>query len=209
LIDRPKPRVAWLFIGTLAAGQRFKRGALSASPLNPDQSEDTMTVTLHAQPFDISACGFYFESYEDYAEKAAKLRNDYGDPVEEFEIQFIDGEDIDCELAKAIGINQANLADYLTCVEDWDDWKKTLVIIAVGECGYAFDPQVCPDHHGIDIYHVDRLRELAEQFVEEGFFGDIPERLQFYIDYDAIARDLGMEYSEISIAGQRLIYRAT
>jgi antirestriction protein len=208
LIDRPKPRVAWLFIGTLAAGQRFKRGALSASPLNPNQSEDTMTVTLHAQPYDISACGFYFESYEDYTEKAAKLRNDYGDPVEEFEIQFIDGEDIDCELAKAIGINQANLSDYLTCVEDWEDWEKTLVIIAVGECGYDFAASTQPSDFDLDIYDVDSLRELAEQFVEEGIFGDIPEPLQFYIDYDAIARDLGMEYAEITIAGQRLIYRA-
>ncbi|MGH1417100.1 MAG: antirestriction protein ArdA [Pelagimonas sp.] len=168
-----------------------------------------MTVTLHAQPYDITARGFYFESYEDYAEKAAKLRNDYGDPVEEFEIQFIDGEEIDCELAKAIVINQANLSDYLTCVEDWEDWEKTLVIIAVGECGCSFDAQECPDHHGIDIYHVDSLRELAEQFVEEGLFGDVPERLQFYIDYDAIARDLACDYSEATISGQRLIYRAT
>jgi hypothetical protein len=168
-----------------------------------------MTVKLHAQPYDISASGFYFESHEDYATKSAKLRNDYGDPVEEFEIQFIDGEQIDCELAKAIGINQANLSDYLTCVEDWDDWEKALVIIAVGECGYAFDAQICPDHHGIDIYHVVSLRDLAEQFVEEDLFGEIPEQLQFYIDYDAIARDLGMEYCEITIAGQRLIYRAT
>lgn len=165
-----------------------------------------MTVTLHAQPYDISACGFYFDSLEAYREKAARAVNDYGEPVEEFEIQFIDGEQIDCELAKAIGVNQANLADYLSCVEDWE---KTLVIIAVGECGYDFDPQVCPDHHGIDIYHVDSLRELAEQFVEEGIFGDIPEPLQFYIDYDAIARDLGIEYAEITIAGQRLIYRAS
>ncbi len=98
-------------------------------------------ITLHAQPYDITARGFYFDSYKDYAEKAAKLRNDYGDPVEEFEIQFIDGEAIDCELAKAIGINQANLADYFACVADWE---KTLVIIAVGECGYDFDAQVCP-----------------------------------------------------------------
>lgn len=167
-----------------------------------------MTVTLHAQPYDITACGFYFESYEDYAEKSAKLRNDYGERVEEFDIEFIDGEAIDCEFAKAIGINQVNLADYLTCVEDWEDWEKTLVIIAVGECGYSFDAQECPDSHGIDIYHVDSLRELAEQFVEEGLFGDIPERLQFYIDYEAIARDLACEYTEATIAGERLVYRA-
>ena len=59
---------------------------------------------LHAQPYDISANGFYFETAEEYAAKANALRNDYGDPVEEFEIQFIDGEGIDCDLAKAIDL---------------------------------------------------------------------------------------------------------
>ena len=51
------------------------------------------------------------------------------------------------------------------------------------------------------------MRELAEQFVEEGLYGDIPESLQFYIDYEAIARDLSVEYSETVIAGSRVIYR--
>ncbi|MCE8001177.1 MAG: antirestriction protein ArdA [Rhodobiaceae bacterium] len=167
-----------------------------------------MTITLHAQPYDISARGFYFTTADDYDEKAKCLRNTYGDPVEEFEIQFIDGERIDCDLAKAIGINQANFRDYLDCVEAWEDWEKINVIIAVGECGYDFDGQVDPDHHGIDVYPVETMRELAEQFVDEGLFGDIPENLQFYVDYDAIARDLAVEYSEIEIAGECLIYRA-
>lgn len=51
------------------------------------------------------------------------------------------------------------------------------------------------------------MRELAEQFVDEGLFGDIPERLAGYIDYDAIARDLAMDYAETTIAGEWLIYR--
>ena len=168
-----------------------------------------MTTTLYAQPYDISATGFYFTSAEDYDEKAKGLTNAHGDPVEEFEIQFIDGEQIDCDLAKAIGLNQANFRDFLECVDDWEEWEKINVIIAVGECGYDFDPQVDPDHHGIDIYHVSTMRELAEQFVEEGLFGEIPESLQFYIDHDAIARDLAVEYSETEIAGKRLIYRAS
>ena len=50
-------------------------------------------------------------------------------------------------------------------------------------------------------------RELAEQFVEEGLYGNIPESLQFYIDYEAIARDLSVEYSETVIAGSSVIYR--
>ena len=165
-----------------------------------------MTVKLYAQPYDHAASGFYFESYEDYAEKAKKLRNDYGDPVEEFEIQFIEGEDIDCALAAAIGLNQANFRDYLKCVEAWEFWEKANVIIAVGECGYEFDPDDSPDLLGVDVYGVESLRELAEQFVDDGLFGDIPENLRFYIDYDSIARDLSVEYSETTIAGGRYVY---
>ena len=65
------------------------------------------------------------------------------------------------------------------------------------------------DDFDLDIYHVDSLCDLAEQFVEEGLFGDIPERLSFYIDYAAIARYLSADYSEATIAGKRLIYRCS
>ena len=71
-----------------------------------------MTTKLYAQPYDISATGFFFESAEEYAAKASQARNSFGQVVEEFEIQFIDGEAIDCALAQAIGINQANLAQF-------------------------------------------------------------------------------------------------
>ena len=52
------------------------------------------------------------------------------------------------------------------------------------------------------------MTELAEQFVDEGLFGEIPGHLAPYIDMDAIARDLAVDYSEAEIAGERLIYRA-
>jgi len=166
-----------------------------------------MSIQLHAQPYDITAGGFYFESAEDYAEQAAKLRNAHGDPVEEFEIQFIDGAAIDCTLAGAIGLNQANLAQFFRCVEGWDDHDKRAVIIAVGACGYNFDASTQPSDFDLDIYELDSLRDLAELFVDEGLFGDIPERLAAYLDYDAIARDLSVDYTETEIAGTRLIYR--
>ncbi|MBL1438224.1 MAG: antirestriction protein ArdA [Rhodobacteraceae bacterium] len=164
---------------------------------------------LYAQPYDISANGFYFESLEAFQSNAAIARNDYGDPVEEFEIQFIDGENIDCYLAKAWGINQANIGPYFDAVENWEDHGKQVFIIAVGEVGYSFDPAtVSADDFDIDIYHVETMKELAEQFVDEGLFGDIPEHLSNYIDMDAIARDLAVDYTETQIAGERLIYRA-
>ena len=103
-----------------------------------------MTTTLFAQPYDISATGFYFESAEEYEGKAVKAVNDYGQKVEEFEIQFIDGEDIDTALAKAWSLSQCNFAAYLDAVDDWDEDRKRRYIIAVGECGYSHD-QVADD----------------------------------------------------------------
>ncbi len=163
---------------------------------------------LFAQPYDISAQGFYFESFEDYQAKAAKAVNRYGEPVEEFEIQFIDGETIDCELAQAFGVNQANLESFFEAVDDLEEYEKQKIIIAAGECGYALDGLLSdPDSVDLEIYPLDSMRELAEQFVDEGLFGPIPEALQYYIDYDAIARDLEVEYCETTIAGEGLIYR--
>ncbi len=164
---------------------------------------------LYAQPYDISATGFYFESYDEYKMKAANLRNDYGDRVEEFEIQFIDGEHTDCDLAKAWTLYQSNISEFFDAVNDWSERQKLHYIIAVGECGYSHD-QVAADPENIEItiYRILTFRELAEQFVEEGLYGEIPEHLEYYIDYNAIARDLECDYNAVTIAGEHLLYRA-
>ncbi len=172
------------------------------------EESETVMPKLHAQPYDISATGFYFDTAEEYRQKADKAVNSYGDPVEEFEIQFIDGDYVDVELAKAWGLNQADLARYFDAAEKWDDMEKLEFIIAVGECGYSFDPDsVAPSDFDVTIYHEENLQDLAVQFVEEGLFGDVPESLRFYIDYEAIARDLGFDYTETTIAGYDVVYQ--
>ncbi|MEL6467788.1 MAG: antirestriction protein ArdA [Pseudomonadota bacterium] len=162
---------------------------------------------LHAQPYDITATGFYFEDEEAFHAKMKDARNNCGDPVEEFEIQFIDGEAIDAALCEAIGLHQGNVGKVLELIDTLHEYDKQCLIIACGECRHSFDP--CTDDvadYDIDIYEMDSMRELAEYFVDEGLFGEVPEHLANYIDYDAIARDLAVDYSETEIAGQRLIY---
>ena len=87
--------------------------------------------------------------------------------------------------------------------------KNSVSLSRFGECGYSFDP--AKDHPNdldldVDIYELDSLKELAEQFIEDGLYGPFPECLVTYIDADAIARDLAFEYSEITIAGKRFVY---
>ncbi|MCK5492205.1 MAG: antirestriction protein ArdA, partial [Candidatus Omnitrophica bacterium] len=107
-----------------------------------------------------------------------------------------------------LDIHQGNSDAFLTACEEWDENQKIKVIIAVGEAGYSFDPRKDdPDDFDIELYELDNLKNLAEQFIEEGLFGEIPENIKFYLDLDAIARDLGMDYSEIRLNGTNYIYR--
>ena len=166
-------------------------------------------TTLYANPYDLSAMGFYFDNSEEYAENSQALRNSFGERPEEFEIDFIDGEGIDADLAKAWSLNQCNFTAFFNACDMWEEDEKVRYIIAVGECGYDFDVESDkPDEIDVDIYQLGSMRELAEQFVEEGLFGEIPNHLENYIDYDAIARDLAFDYSETYINGQSLIYRS-
>ena len=161
-----------------------------------------------AQPYDVSASGFYFRSRAEFDALRLACRGDTGLPVEEFEIQFIDGEVLDAYFADAFGLNQASVFRIIELIEEWNEDQKRRFIIAVGECGYSFDSDtVDTDDFEVEIYADISLRELAMQFVDEGLFGEIPERIQGYLDYDAIARDLGMDYSETDVAGTRLVYR--
>ena len=166
-----------------------------------------MFTVLHAQPYDTSASGFYFRDPEEYAKKLSTCRNACGDPVEEFEIQFIDGETIDAALSEAWGLSQCNFRRFFEIVDEWSEDEKRHFIVAVGECGYSFEPEsVGPYDFDVDLYAVDSLRDLAEQFVDEGLYGEIPQYLASYIDYEAIARDLAVDFSMVEIDGQRLAY---
>ncbi|MEP2706155.1 MAG: antirestriction protein ArdA [Yoonia sp.] len=167
-----------------------------------------MTMTFYAQPYDVSATGFYFTDEDSYREKIDSTTNDYGDRVEEFEIQFINGFVLDSKLAQAIPPNQGNIIAMMEAMETWTEEQKLKVVIAVHEGGASFDIRTDePDDIDIDLYPDMTLKELAEQFVDEGLFGEIPDHLSAYIDYDAIARDLAHDYDEISICGDRYVYR--
>lgn len=165
--------------------------------------------TFYAQPYDICAAGFYFTSAQEFSAASARLRNEFGQPVEEFEIQFIDGEAIDAELASALGVHQGNVGRFIEAAEEWGEHEKRLLIIAARELGYVIDLESAdPEDFGIDIYEGLTMRELAAEFVDEGLLGEIPETLAHYIDLEAIARDLAMDYAETTIAGVALIYRS-
>lgn len=163
-----------------------------------------MTHTYHATPYDISATGFFFRSYEEYCTQAASHRNAFGEPVEEYEIQYIDGDNY--RLFEAIGVNQANLADWFERFEDMDDDCAIRLIILMEHYGYDLEPAF--DH--IEDLHLfeGTAVEYAEELIDStGMLGAMPENLRFYFDTDAFARDMliGGDIAEVDIDGRRFI----
>jgi hypothetical protein len=143
----------------------------------------------------MSKTGFYFTDFDSYIKGVA------ASGAEEFELQFIDGDD--AQLFNACGINQATLAQWFDDVEVLDDHEKTALF-------YLMDNNICSDLSDaldkIDDVSISQcsLREAAEELFDECYLHDIPEHVRAYIDYDAFARDcqMGGDMDEFTFQGE-------
>jgi len=163
-----------------------------------------MTYEYHATPYDVSATGFYFSTYEEYLEKSASHRNAYGQHVEEYEIQFIDGEN--CELFKALSVNQANLDLWFNAFEQLEQEEAVKAIYLAEYLGENMDV-IIDKLDDVCLFQGTPV-EYAENFLEEtGLIDLIPENLRYYFDYESYARD--MVYSgdicEITVSGENYV----
>ena len=123
---------------------------------------------------------------DDFYEACAELHNDENDP----EFMFQDYEGIPDGMISESHINDATW-EWLAL----DDYDRDKVEFMVNDCGY--DPaDAIANVDDCEFYEGMNLEELAEHFVDEGLFGDIADSIINYIDYDAMARDLGMDYTE-------------
>jgi len=163
-----------------------------------------MSNIYYATPYDISATGFYFKNLEEYCSKAATHKNAYGDPVEEFEIQFIDGDNH--HLFRALGINQATLALWFEAFEDLNDDQAVAAIYLAEYVGVSIKDIT----DQIDDVHLfeGSLLEYAEDYVEStGLLSEVPESLRYYFDMEAFARDLriGGDVTEYELGSRQWI----
>lgn len=145
-----------------------------------------MTTTLFANPYDISASGFYFTSMEDYDAKSAALCNECGQPVEEFEIDYIDGDT--AELFNAFGVNQANLAQWFE-IEDRELSEEEMAAFAYLVSNLGKAPQEALDAIEDVRLFAGKASDYVEEILDE-IHPDIPSTLRNYIDTEAMARDM-------------------
>lgn len=161
----------------------------------------TSGLSFYAQPYSLDAQGFYFTDYEDYTAKAEALRDSFGHPVEEFELQFIDGDSEEADLFTASGVNQANLEQFFDEVLTLDDHQKPAFFYLTSVLNCSIE-QALDKIDEPSIYEGE-LKEAAEQLFDECYLSDIPESVRNYIDYAAFARDceMGGDMTEFEFAG--------
>jgi len=163
-----------------------------------------MTNEYHATPYDLSATGFYFTDYDDYFEKAAKHYNAYGQHVEEYEIQLIDGDN--AALFKALSVNQANLDLWFNKFEQLDHERAVKAIYLAEYLGEPMDAII--DKLDDVCLYAGTPEQFAENYLEEtGMIELLPENLRYYFDYEAYARDMlyNGDITEVDIMGGRYV----
>ncbi len=137
---------------------------------------------FYAQPYSIEHTGFYFDSFENFEAGMEKL-NKKG--CEEVEIQFIDGDDHLARLANATSIHQGDVDFWFEELDDLDQTEATQIMFLL-DCGYSLRDtleryeEVCLFEGTAADYAYDLINDTSE----------VPEHLRYYIDYDAIARDM-------------------
>lgn len=163
-------------------------------PPAPSEASKEQSVNLNrnggdyfAQPYNTGVCGFYFDDYRDYEAQANALRDPFGAPVEEFEIQAIDLDSAQTDLFNALKINQATLERWFDEVLDLDERDMAAVFFLVSNNGYDLDGAM-RKKDDMTLYD-GNLLDAATDLFDECYASEIPDNLKSYIDYEAFARD--------------------
>jgi antirestriction protein len=101
--------------------------------------------------------------------------------------------DHECDIKGLVGeysdpIELNTVAETLDSMTDYDTKRVSYLISE----GYKVD-EALDKYEDVQFYEGMRLKDVAYELVEEGCFGPIPDSIASYIDYDAIARDLGFD----------------
>ncbi len=144
--------------------------------------------TLCATPYNLDASFFYFNDIDDYEAKARCHLDRYGNLVDEYEIQFVDG--ADAALFEACGINQANLSTWFNEIELLQDHDKVSLYYLAVVAGYSLEQAL--DKLEEPSIAASNLRDSAVELFDECWLHEVPEKAHFYIDYDRFARDCSL-----------------
>lgn len=112
----------------------------------------------------INAIGFYFTDFEDYQTKVATAVYAFGQPIEELELQYIDGEF--SRLFEAVRVSQASLIAWFDLLEALGgDEDRHLIARHLAGLGNAVDELAdrCDDYTLFRGTAADYVAEIVEK----------------------------------------------
>lgn len=130
---------------------------------------------------------------EDYTDED-ELMEDITEMLEDNEEWQI--HDVETEYIKSSWIDENESLENLIALQECITEHEEIKIAAIMECMSTDIDDVIEYAEDADFYEDMDFTELAEQFVDEGLFGEIPESFANYIDFEAIGRDLSYDYTE-------------
>ena len=131
------------------------------------------------------------ETIEAYVRNVKKEHNLNCDDLELF---VADVEDDELNIIKGDeSLNYAyEIQEHINNIEECDLPK---IAFLTDIQGYSIEDAI-EKVEDCEYYEDMTMEELAEEFINEGLFGEIPEKLTRYIDYEAVARDIALDYTE-------------
>jgi len=159
-------------------------------------------MELHATPYGIydGFTGFYFKSYEDFKSKYDAWYRKNG--CEEYEIQFIDGDETEQALFKFMKARQGNIKEIYEEIEEnysTEDLVKLTHLIDYCACSFEDAKDKLPD---VELYQGKAL-DYVYQYIDE-CYSDMPAFCKRYFDYESYLNDLrcNSEVIEYSLFGE-------
>ncbi len=149
-------------------------------------------MKFYANPYNTDATGFYFETFEEYQENVELVKSSFGNPVDEFEIQVIDGSKKECDLVKAIRINQVNLEEVMEYIDtsDENEWPTVFFLLNDNICYDLDDAKRKSRDYSVSKWG---LLDAATELFDDCYLCLIPKAsrqlIEQYIDYDKFAND--------------------
>ena len=145
-------------------------------------------LKLYASPYDITAHGWYFSSEEEFEKKFKKHL-----PVEEYELDFIDGSDEAATLFKILKVHQANIAEFFSRLDDFEalnEHDQAALHFLMEEANVTADLDKALKLVEDEVRVMEgTAKDYAYEYIES--VGAIPKNLvDSYFDYEAFGRDV-------------------
>ena len=157
---------------------------------------------FYANPYDPTKIGFNFTTFEAYQTEYDHRHALFG--TVEYELQAIDGKQIDMELFAGFHISQANLSEWFEEICHLTNEEKVGLWFLIRWCGYGLIPALELVLDGMTIFHSTKGDWAKEALDESGFFHGVPDHIRADFDTAKWIHDCECEGSlrEFRFAGE-------